>query len=154
MIGVAALVYAMIHFGLYAADHAFDIGKVASAATSTDGMIRRLGGRRWRRLHQLVYAIGVLAVIHYSFQSKLDLWEPTLMVGLLVWLLAYWLRSLGAAVRRPLPIPWVRGLSFASALVTALGEEANFRLAFGADPIRVLQADLSLATAERRLSLA
>src|SRR5207244_11883317 len=98
MIGVAAFVYAMIHFGLYAADHAFDIGKVASAATSTDGMIRRLGGRRWRRLHQLVYAIGVLAGIHYSFQSKLDLWEPILMVGLLVWLLAYWLLSWGAAV--------------------------------------------------------
>ena len=77
------------------------LGLATLAATSTDGMIRRLGGRRWRRLHQLVYAIGVLAVIHYSFQSKLDLWEPILMVGLLVWLLAYWLLSWGAAVRGP-----------------------------------------------------
>ena len=89
MIGVAAFVYAIIHVSLYAADQGFDLGKVASeivlrvyltigfaallglaalAATSTDAMISRLGGRRWRRLHQFVYLIGVLAVIHYCFQ--------------------------------------------------------------------------------------
>jgi sulfoxide reductase heme-binding subunit YedZ len=168
MIGVAAFVYGMIHFALYTADQAFDIGKVASeialrvyltigftalfglaalAATSTDGMIRRLGGRHWRRLHQLVYAIGVLAVIHYCFQSKLDLWEPTIMAGLLVWLLAYRLLTWAVGVRGQLPLAWVGGLSLAAALVTALGEAAYFYLAFGADPMRVLGADLSLAAA-------
>ena len=40
-------------------------------------------------LHRLVYAVGVLAVIHYCFQSKLDLWQPTVMAGLLGWLLGY-----------------------------------------------------------------
>jgi sulfoxide reductase heme-binding subunit YedZ len=170
MIGVAAFVYAMIHFTLYTADQAFDVGKVASeialrvyltigftallglaalAATSTDGMIRRLGGHRWRRLHQLVYAIGVLAIIHYCFQSKLDLWEPTIMAGLLVWLLAYRLLTWGIGVRGQLPLVWVAGLSLAAALVTALGEAAYFYFAFGADPLRVLGADLSLAVGLR-----
>jgi methionine sulfoxide reductase heme-binding subunit len=174
MIGVAAFVYGMIHFTLYTADQAFDIGKVASeialrvyltigftgllglaalAATSTDGMIRRLGGRHWRRLHQLVYAIGVLAVIHYCFQSKLDLWEPTIMAGLLVWLLAYRLLTWAVGVRGQLPLAWVGGLSLAAALVTALGEAAYFYLAFGADPMRVLGADLSLAAGPRSAAI-
>lgn len=120
MIGIAAFIYVMIHFGLYATDQAFDLGKVAHeivmrvyltigfaallglaalAATSTDAMIRRLGGRRWRRLHQFVYLIGILAVIHYCFQSKLDLWEPTIMAGLLFWLLAYRLLTRLVGVR-------------------------------------------------------
>jgi len=170
MIGVAAFAYAMIHFGLYTADQMFDLEKVASeialriyltigfaallglltlAATSTDGMIRRLGPRRWRRLHQFVYAIGVLAVTHYCFQSKLDLWEPTIMAGLLVWLLGYRLLSRVVGARGRLSIAWVGGLSLVAAAVTALGEAAYFRLALGVAPIRVLTADLSLATGVR-----
>ncbi len=35
------------------------------AATSTNGMVRRLGGKRWQALHKLVYAIAVLAILHY-----------------------------------------------------------------------------------------
>ena len=38
------------------------LGLATLAATSTDGMVRRLGGLRWRRLHQLVYVIAVLAL--------------------------------------------------------------------------------------------
>jgi methionine sulfoxide reductase heme-binding subunit len=100
MIGVAAFAYIFAHFLLYAADQAFDAPKIASeivlrvyltigfiaflgltalAATSTDAMIRRMGRLNWERLHRLVYAIGILAVIHFCFQSKLELWEPTWM---------------------------------------------------------------------------
>jgi methionine sulfoxide reductase heme-binding subunit len=174
MIGVAAFVYATIHLALYTADQAFDLEKVAReivlrvyltigftallglaalAATSTDAMMRRLGGRRWRRLHQLVYLIGVLAVIHYCFQSKLDLWEPTLMAGLLIWLLAYRFLIQLVGVRGRLPILWVGGLGLAAAAITALGEAAYFKLAFGVDPVRVLGADLSLATGIRPASI-
>ena len=64
------------------------IGLAALAATSTDGMVRRLGARRWQRLHRLVYAIALLAVVHYCMQSKLDLWEPTIMAGLYAWLIS------------------------------------------------------------------
>jgi len=170
MIGVAAFVYAMLHFGLYAVDQVFDIAKIASeialriyltigfaallgltalAATSTDGMFRWLGGRNWRCLHRLVYLIGVLAVIHYCFQSKLDLREPTIMAGLLFWLLAYRLAMQVVGVRGRLPIAWVGALSLAAAIVTACGEAAYFRIALGIGPIRVLDADLSLATGIR-----
>ena len=45
---------------------------VPLAATSTAGMIRRLGGRRWNLLHRLVYVTGVLVVIHYWWLVKSD----------------------------------------------------------------------------------
>ncbi|WP_020166150.1 sulfite oxidase heme-binding subunit YedZ [Methyloversatilis discipulorum] len=46
------------------------------AITSTNGMIRRLGGRSWQRLHRAVYAVGVLGVAHYWWLVKKDLTEP------------------------------------------------------------------------------
>jgi sulfoxide reductase heme-binding subunit YedZ len=170
MIGVAAFAYVLIHFSLYITSQAFDFAKVASeiarrvyltigftallglaalAATSTDGMVRRLGGKRWQRLHRLVYPIGVLAVIHNCFQSKLDEWEPTIMAGLLGWLLGYRLLTSRLGARRGLPLPSVGGLSLAAAAGTALGEAVYFRLAFGAPMLRVLYADFSLATGVR-----
>jgi methionine sulfoxide reductase heme-binding subunit len=169
MIGVGAFAYMLLHFLLYAASQGFDLDKVASeiwhriyltigfaallglaalAATSTDGMIRRLG-KRWQQLHRLVYAIAVLAVIHYCFQSKLDLWEPTVMAGLLGWLLGYRLLLWQFGRRGRLALGWVAALGVAAALGTAIGEAAYFRLAFHADPLRVLGADLSLQTGVR-----
>jgi sulfoxide reductase heme-binding subunit YedZ len=170
MIGVAAFAYALAHFSLYVTSQAFDVEKVASeivrrvyltigfaallglvalALTSTDGMVRRLGGKRWQRLHRLVYVIGVLAVIHNCFQTKLDEWEPTIMAGLLAWLLGYRLLASGLGARRGLVLPWVAGLGLAAAAGTALGEALYFRLAFGAPMLRVLGADFSVATGVR-----
>jgi sulfoxide reductase heme-binding subunit YedZ len=57
------------------------------AATSTRGMMRRLG-RRWQRLHRLVYIIGVLAILHYIWLVKADLLEPLIYAGVLILLLA------------------------------------------------------------------
>jgi methionine sulfoxide reductase heme-binding subunit len=169
MIGVGAFGYVLLHFLLYSASQGFDLDKVASeiwnriyltigftallglaalAATSTDGMIRRLG-KRWQQLHRLVYAIAVLAVIHYCFQSKLDLWEPTVMAGLLGWLLGYRLLLWRFGRSGRLALGWVAVLGVAAALGTALGEAAYFRLAFHADPLRVLGADFSLQTGVR-----
>src|SRR5581483_9687902 len=109
MVGVAAFAYVLVHFGLYITQEAFDLAKVASeillriyltigfvallglaalAATSTDAMVRRLG-RRWQRLHRLVYAIALLAVVHYWMQAKLEVWEPTVMAGIYTWLMGY-----------------------------------------------------------------
>ena len=170
MIGVAAFAYVLVHFTLYTADQMFDLRKVASeimlrlyltigfaalvglaalAATSTDGMVRRLGGQRWQLLHRLVYAIGVLAVIHFCFQSKLDLWQPTIMAGLLFWLLAYRLLLWRLGVRGHLALPWVAGLGLLATVATALGEAVYFRLAFGAPLKRVLMTDFSLVTGVR-----
>jgi sulfoxide reductase heme-binding subunit YedZ len=46
------------------------------AATSTAGMIKRLGARRWRRLHRLAYAAGGLAVLHFVWLAKVGRVEP------------------------------------------------------------------------------
>jgi sulfoxide reductase heme-binding subunit YedZ len=42
------------------------------AVTSTNGMIRRVGGRRWRQLHRLVYVVPPLGAVHYFLLTKLD----------------------------------------------------------------------------------
>ncbi|HVB18307.1 MAG TPA: protein-methionine-sulfoxide reductase heme-binding subunit MsrQ [Stellaceae bacterium] len=165
MIGVAAFAYATLHLGLYTADQMFDLAKVASeiisriyltigftavlglaalAATSTDAMIRRLGARSWQRLHRLVYLVALLAIVHYCMQSKLDLWEPTIMAGIYAWLMGYRLLALRFAVRGRLPPVWTVVLAIAAATATALGEAAYFMLAYHADPERVIAANWSL----------
>jgi methionine sulfoxide reductase heme-binding subunit len=164
MIGVAAFAYAMTHLLLYTASEAFDLVKVASeivlriyltigfaavlglsvlAATSTDATVRRLG-RRWQTLHRLVYLIALLAVIHYWMQSKLEIWEPTIMAGIYLWLIGYRLLARRFAVRGRLPLAWVGGLGIAAAALTAGGEALYFWLAYGADPDRVIPANWSL----------
>lgn len=55
---------------------------VPLALTSTRGWMRRLG-RRWMQLHRLVYAVGVLAVLHFLWLVKSDLREPLIYAGLL-----------------------------------------------------------------------
>lgn len=170
MIGVTAFAYVFVHFLLYTADQAFDLPKVASeivsrvyltigftallglsalAATSTDAMIRRMGRLNWERLHRLVYAIGILAVIHYCFQSKLELWEPTWMAGLLGWLLLYRVLAQFTGMHGRLSPGWAVGLSVTAALGTALGEAMFFHLAYHAPLLLVLQTNLTLATGLR-----
>lgn len=169
MIGVGAFAYALCHFSLYWVDQAFDVVKIATeiavriyltigfaalcglaalAATSTDAMVRRLG-RRWQTLHRLVYAIALLAVVHFCMQSKLDLWEPTIMAGIYAWLMGYRLLLRTVGVRGRLPLPWTVPLALAAALLTATGETLYFWLAYGAPPTRVLEANFSLQTGIR-----
>jgi sulfoxide reductase heme-binding subunit YedZ len=69
---------------------------VPLAVTSTRAMMRRLGGRRWQRLHRLVYAVGILAVLHFLWSSKLDRPEPVIYAAVLSVLL---LARLPAALR-------------------------------------------------------
>jgi sulfoxide reductase heme-binding subunit YedZ len=57
------------------------------AITSTNRMIRRMG-KHWKRLHQLIYLIGILTVIHFFWMVKLDVSEPTLYAIILAILLA------------------------------------------------------------------
>lgn len=119
-LGVAAACYAVFHFILYIIDQNYDIAKVVSeivlrfyltigfialiglialGVTSTDAAVRRLGAK-WGTLHKAVYFIGVLAIVHFALQKKLYIYEPTLMMGFLIWLLAYralykWRREVG-----------------------------------------------------------
>jgi len=68
------------------------------ALTSTKGWMRRLG-RRWASLHRAVYAVGVLAVLHFLWLVKSDLREPLVYAGILALLLGvravWWLPRRG-----------------------------------------------------------
>lgn len=170
MIGVAACVYGLIHLSLYAADEVFDLAKVGSeivlriyltigftallglatlAATSTDGMVRRLGARRWQKLHRIAYGIALLAVIHFCMQSKLFLWEPMVMAGIYAWLMLYRLTAWASASKARLPLWAVAALSLVAGIGTALGEAFYYWLSMGAPIWRVLMVDLTLDTGLR-----
>ncbi len=158
MLGVGAFCYIAAHLTLFWDDQSFDLGKSAYeithrwyliiggtawlglavlAATSTDGMVRRLGGMRWRRLHQLVYAIALLALIHYFQQTKADVTVPTFAASLFGWLMAYrllaWWQGSG-----DLSTLSLLGLSVAVAALTFVGEAFGIAIAFHVSPMRVL----------------
>jgi methionine sulfoxide reductase heme-binding subunit len=60
--------------------------------TSTNALVRRLGIKRWQRLHQAIYIIGLLVLIHYFLRFKLIESTPILAAGLFGWLIGYRLR--------------------------------------------------------------
>ena len=62
---------------------------VPLAITSTDKMVKRLGGKRWQRLHRLVYLSGVFGVLHYYMLVKSDVRLPLTFAFLLALLLGF-----------------------------------------------------------------
>lgn len=76
------------------------------AVTSTAGMIRRLGGKRWQALHRLIYASAIAAVLHYWWLVKADLRSPQryalAVAGLLLFRLV-WARLRAPVAARPQP---------------------------------------------------
>jgi sulfoxide reductase heme-binding subunit YedZ len=117
--GLLAFGYACLHLATYVVlDWFFDWGAILEdvaerpyvtagftafvclvplAASSTRGALRRLGGRRWRRLHRLVYAAAAAAVTHFLWLVKADLREPLVYGAILAALL---LARLGPPRRR------------------------------------------------------
>jgi sulfoxide reductase heme-binding subunit YedZ len=109
LLGLFAFFYATLHLATYIALYAgFDINTMATdiakrrfitvgvaawllllplAATSTNWAIRKLGGKRWNRLHKLVYVAAVCGVIHYWWQVKPGVLAPlnlTLILAVLL----------------------------------------------------------------------
>lgn len=104
MLGLFAFFYGLLHLGTYVIlDQFFDwmgilkditkrpyitigftafVTMIPLAVTSTDGMLRRLGGERWRKLHRLIYAITLLGVIHFWWLVKKDIKEPLIFAFL------------------------------------------------------------------------
>lgn len=173
MIGVAAFAYVAAHFLLYVVDQQFDLAKVASeivlriyltigfvgvvglavlAATSTDAAVRRMGAPAWQRLHRIVYVLAVLALLHFFMQSKIDVSQPTLMSGFLIWLMGwrlvvFWRRRTG---REPLPsLIDLIGLAIAAAILTVATEALWYAVATGVDPWRVIRSNLDFGFAIR-----
>jgi len=72
------------------------------AVTSTNRLMRRLGPKRWKRLHQLVYLIAILGVVHFYMLVKADRTLPLIYGAILAVLLGYRLWR-WAAARKPRP---------------------------------------------------
>ena len=108
-LGLSAFLYVSLHFTTYVAlDQWFAISYIIEdiaerpyitvgftafllliplAATSTRGAIRRLGGRKWQRLHRLIYPAAVLGVLHFFWLVKADTREPLTFAAVLAVLL-------------------------------------------------------------------
>ncbi|WP_413457116.1 sulfite oxidase heme-binding subunit YedZ [Herbaspirillum huttiense] len=120
MLGLMAFLYLCLHFTTFVwFDHFFDLGEIWKdivkrpfitvgvlalllsiplAITSTNGMVRRLGGKRWQALHRLVYVIVPLGVLHYWWDKagKNLIAQPLLfamLVGVMLALRLLWRRS-------------------------------------------------------------
>jgi sulfoxide reductase heme-binding subunit YedZ len=114
MLGLFVFFYALAHFTVYfTLDQWFDLRAVGAdivkrpyitigmaalllliplAVTSTNGMMRRLG-RRWTKLHRLVYVVGALALWHFWWQVKADIREPLIYVAIFAALMAWRLKA-------------------------------------------------------------
>ncbi len=169
MLGVAAFAYVAAHLTLYTVSEAFNLGTVASeilkrvylsigfvawlglaalAVTSTDGMVRRMGPRRWQALHRFVYLVAAFGAWHFFLQTKLDETQPIVMIGLFGWLMG-WRVLAWAYGRQPVPLWSVVLLSLAAGPFTAMAEALYFYLHMHVPIDRVLMADLSLETGVR-----
>jgi sulfoxide reductase heme-binding subunit YedZ len=158
MLGVGCFCYIAMHLALYVADQSFDLGKVAHeishrvyliigaiawiglaalAATSTDGMVRRLGPLRWRRLHQAVYAIALLGLIHYFQQTKADVTVPVFAAGLFLWLIGYRLLAWWQDTTELSSLSLL-GLTVVVSTLTFAGEAIGIAIAYNVSPMRVL----------------
>ncbi|MHB8534225.1 MAG: protein-methionine-sulfoxide reductase heme-binding subunit MsrQ [Sulfuricaulis sp.] len=111
MLGLFAFFYACLHFLSYAwldqyfvlPDIVKDVTKrpyitvgfasflllIPLAVTSTHGMVRRLGARRWQQLHRLVYLIGIGGIIHFLWLVKSDITQPLIYGIILASLLGF-----------------------------------------------------------------
>jgi len=134
LIGLSAFWYACLHLTTYVVfDQDFSLMEITKdivkhpwvlvgftgflcllplAITSTNGWIRRLGGKKWNRLHRLVYVAAVSGVLHYLWLVKKDTTYPLLYGGVLTVLLAsrIWVawnkaRSRAPVLRKTAPKP-------------------------------------------------
>ncbi|MGK0172479.1 MAG: sulfoxide reductase heme-binding subunit YedZ [Gammaproteobacteria bacterium] len=114
MLGLFAFFYVVAHFSIYVVfDHFFSWADIVEdvierlyvtvgffallcliplAVTSTNGMIRRLGAKRWKQLHRLAYIAAIGGVVHFLWLVKADLLEPLIYGAILSILLAMRLR--------------------------------------------------------------
>lgn len=111
LLGLLTFFYATIHLSVYfSLDVGFSVGDVVHdvrkhpyitmgmlawltlvplAITSTRGWVRRLGGKRWARLHQLVYVTAIAGTIHFLWAVKKDRSEPLVYLSIFAVLLSY-----------------------------------------------------------------
>jgi len=120
MFGLFAFFYVCVHFSVWIVfDHFFDLDEISKdivkrpyvtvgftafilliplAITSTNKMMKRLGAR-WKQLHQLVYVIAVLGILHYLWLVKADVLQPVIHAIILLTLLSVrvWYQRMASA---------------------------------------------------------
>ena len=124
MLGLYAFFYVFAHFCIYISlDRTFDFGSIWGdvlkrpfitvgfagfvlmiplAITSTAGMVRRMGFKKWKLLHRAIYLSAIAGVIHYYWLVKSDVHKPVIY-GTIVAVLLAW-RVLDAFIdQRPKP---------------------------------------------------
>lgn len=123
MLGLYAFFYALLHLVTYSIfDKSLDITAIASdvwqrpfiavgmlaflmlvplAVTSTNGMVKRLGGKNWARLHKLSYVVAILGVIHFWMIVKSDVFYPVIFGLVVLVLLGY--RLVAGQNSKPVP---------------------------------------------------
>lgn len=129
VLGNFAFFYGVLHFATYLADQSFSWGFIVAdvwehpwvtvgfaaflllvplALTSTKGAIRRMG-KRWQKLHRLVYVAAGLGVLHFFLLVKKDVREPLIFAGVFAGLMAFRYELLAGGKRRaPRETPRVR----------------------------------------------
>lgn len=130
MFGLFAFFYVCLHFTTYIwLDQFFDLHAIYKdilkrpfitvgftcfllliplAVTSTNKMVKRLGGKRWQRLHRLIYLIAIGGVVHYWWLVKKDITQPAIYAVVLAILLGYrwWVaRTKRMELRPAMPSP-------------------------------------------------
>jgi sulfoxide reductase heme-binding subunit YedZ len=164
MIGVAALVYAVLHLVIYFSFRSFDfafiagdmlrlsmlvaalsiIGLMSLGATSLDAAIRYMGAKNWQRLHAMNYAISALAVLHVVL-ARGTYAQQYMLAGIFFWLMAW---RLLARYRGGADTGMLFMLAVVSCLFTALLEAAFLWGRRGFDVVKTLGYNVSLATVE------
>jgi sulfoxide reductase heme-binding subunit YedZ len=161
MIGVTALAYALAHIVIYFALRFWNfaniahematrlsliiaiiatIGLIALGATSLDAAIARMGAKGWTRLHNTIYLIAALALVHYLLSP--DTYpEQFLFTGMFFWLIVWRALARRGLGTDPLVLA---ALAFVSALFTALFEPLWVWAIHGYDPMFTLRNDLTL----------
>lgn len=171
MVGVASFCYAVAHLTFYALDQSLRIWVVlreialryyltigfagllillALAVTSTDQMVRRLGGKRWIALHRLVYGAGALAVVHFFIQAKADVTEPFIMGGIFLWLMGWRVLARRGLLQSGAASVAILVLLTLTAAAAAAGAEAlYYHFKTGVDLTRVLGTNWSVGIGVR-----
>jgi sulfoxide reductase heme-binding subunit YedZ len=165
MVGLGALAWVLLHLVLFLADQNWivttaileivkrfylTIGFVAILGlcvlgwTSTDGWMRQLG-RRWKRLHRLIFLITILGMLHAFIQAKSDVSQESLLTGILLWLL-FW-RLVPARLQSNLLA--LAALTVAAFLATVGVEYAWYALATNLPASRVAAANFDLTFGPR-----
>jgi methionine sulfoxide reductase heme-binding subunit len=161
MVGVAGFVYTVAHIFIYFALRFWDfasigyevvtrislilavvstIGLLALTATSLDSAVKRMGADAWQRLHNIVYAVTALALVHFLLSPDIYT-QQYLLSGMFFWLMVWrWLQKRGHGANAAV----LAVLAVVTSLLTAFLEAGWIWVYQGFDPADTLANNFTL----------